>query len=109
MISTRDRRQAIELIEEAVAAGARRVRACALLGLSVRTVQRWTRDGGVLEDRRPSAERPTPPNALSEAERGEVLAVRIPDEVCHRFHSKAAIRSTASLPLIPRERCHRFR
>jgi hypothetical protein len=33
----------------------------------------------------------------------------IPDEVCHRFHSKAAIRSTASLPLIPRERCHRFR
>ena len=75
MISTRDRREAIELIEEAVAAGARRARACALLGLSLRTVQRWTRDGGVGEDRRPSAARPTPPNALSEAERGEVLAV----------------------------------
>jgi transposase InsO family protein len=75
MISTRDRRQAIELIDEAVAAGARRARACALLGLSLRTVQRWTREGGCSEDRRPSAERPTPPNALSAAERGEVLAV----------------------------------
>jgi transposase InsO family protein len=75
MISTRDRRQAVELIDEAVAAGARKARACALLGLSVRTVQRWTRDGEVGEDRRPSVERPTPPNALSEAERAEVLAV----------------------------------
>jgi hypothetical protein len=35
--------------------------------------------------------------------------MRIPDEVCHRFHSKAATHSTASLPLIPRESCHRFR
>jgi transposase InsO family protein len=75
MISTPDRREAVELIEEAVAAGARKAQACELLGLSVRTVQRWTRDGGVGEDRRPSAVRPTPPNALSEAERGEVLAL----------------------------------
>jgi transposase InsO family protein len=74
MISAADRRHAIELIEEAVAAGARKVRACQELGLSVRTVQRWTSNGGVGEDRRPSAERPTPPNALSEAERGKVLA-----------------------------------
>jgi|UPI0007321335 hypothetical protein len=32
MISTRDRRQAVELIDEAVAAGARRARACKLSG-----------------------------------------------------------------------------
>jgi transposase InsO family protein len=75
MISTRDRRQAIELIDEAAAAGARRARACAALGLSLRTVQRWTRDGGVSEDRRPHAERSTPPNALSEAERAAVREV----------------------------------
>jgi transposase InsO family protein len=75
MISTRDRRQAIELIDEAVAAGARKAPACKLLGLSVRTVQRWTRDGGVGEDRRPHAERATPLNALSDAERGAVRAV----------------------------------
>jgi transposase InsO family protein len=78
MISTPDRREAVELIDEAVAAGARKARACELLGLSLRTVQRWTCDGEVGEDRRPSAERPTPPNALSEAERAAVL------EVCNR-------------------------
>ena len=75
MISTQDRRHAIELIDEAVAAGARQERACAGLGLSVRTVQRWRRDGALTEDRRPSAARPTPPNALSAAERAEVLAL----------------------------------
>jgi putative transposase len=75
MIGTRDRRQAIELIDEAVAAGARKAHACAALGLSLRTVQRWTRDGAASGDRRPSAERPSPPNALSDAERGAVLAV----------------------------------
>jgi len=75
MISTQDRRQAIELIDEAVAAGARKAPACELLGLSLRTVERWTQDGELSEDRRPSAERPTPPNALSEAERAAVLAV----------------------------------
>jgi hypothetical protein len=75
MIGTRDRRQAIALIDEAVAAGARRARACKLLGLSVRTVQRWNRDGGVLEDRRPGAERPSPPYALSDAERAAVREI----------------------------------
>ena len=75
MISTPDRRQAIALIDEAVGAGARQARACQLLGLSLRTVQRWRRDGDVTEDRRPSAERPTPPNALSEAERADVREV----------------------------------
>jgi putative transposase len=75
MISTRDRRQAIALIDEAVAAGARRARACKLLGLSVRTAQRWSRDGELSADRRPSAERPTPPNALSAAERAAVRAI----------------------------------
>ena len=35
-----------ELVAEAVAAGARRQRACQLLGLSVRTLERWAgRDG----------------------------------------------------------------
>jgi len=74
MISTPDRRQAIELIEEAVAAGARKARACALLGVSVRTVQRWVEDGEVSSDARPSAVRPKPAHALSETERDAVLA-----------------------------------
>ena len=36
-----DRQRAIELIEEAVTAGARRFRACQILQIDVRTLQRW--------------------------------------------------------------------
>jgi hypothetical protein len=68
MISATDRRNAVELIDEACANGARLVPACELLGLSARTVQRWTREGDVGEDRRPLAERPTPANALTPEE-----------------------------------------
>jgi hypothetical protein len=74
MISTPDRRAAVELIEEAVAAGARQRRACAVLGLSARTVQRWVQEGEVRDDARPTAVHPTPAHALSEAERAAVLA-----------------------------------
>ena len=42
MISASDRRQAVELIDEAVAAGASLKRACEELGLSLRSYQRWT-------------------------------------------------------------------
>lgn len=60
------------LIDEAVRAGARQAKACEILGLSVRALQRWRRQGGG-EDRRrgPSS---TPPNALGAEERQEVLA-----------------------------------
>ena len=44
MISAPDRRETLQLIEEAVAAGARRAQACAELGLSLRSLQRWMID-----------------------------------------------------------------
>ena len=47
--------------------------------------------------------------AAEAGRRRQQVLVRIPDEVCHRFHSKAATHSTRSLPLIPHESCHRFR
>lgn len=78
MISVLDRRNACELIEEACLAGARQERACEELGIDVRTYRRWTREGEVKEDGRPSAKRPVPRNKLSEEERDAVL------EVCHR-------------------------
>jgi putative transposase len=62
----------IELIEEAVLAGARRWKACELLGFSLRTLQRWGDEGG--EDGR-KGPLTTPGNKLSEAERLEVLQV----------------------------------
>jgi len=61
------------LIDEATRAGARPERACNMLGLSVRTVQRWQARGGG-EDRRygPKTE---PANKLSEVEVARILAV----------------------------------
>lgn len=58
-------------IEEAVAAGARRARACAVVGLTLRTWQRWQHRP---EDGRPQAVRPTPANKLSDEEQAAVLA-----------------------------------
>jgi len=62
----------IELIEEAVTAGARRWKACELLGLSLRTLQRWGDEAG--DDRR-KGPRSSPGNKLSDAERTEVFKV----------------------------------
>ncbi|BCX82734.1 hypothetical protein MIT9_P2320 [Methylomarinovum caldicuralii] len=75
MISNPDRRQTIELIERAMAQGASQHKACELLGISARTYQRWTREGGVKADARPDAERPVPANRLTEEERARILAV----------------------------------
>ena len=72
MISTPDREAACTLINEAVNAGARRHKVCAELGLTLRTLQRWTRDGAIRSDGRPAASRPVPRNKLSEEERAQV-------------------------------------
>jgi putative transposase len=73
MISASDRRIAVELIEEAVAAGARKRLACEELGITVRTLQRWVRGGEIRQDGRPTALRPEPAHRLSEIERTAVL------------------------------------
>ena len=72
MISAPDRRETLQLIEDAVAAGARRAQACAELGLSLRSLQRWQH---CPEDRRPSAQRAEPANKLTPQERRRVLEV----------------------------------
>ena len=75
MISAADRRHAIDLIDEAVMAGARQRKACEVLQISARTYQRWSRDEAALHDSRPDAQRPVPANKLSAEERAEILAV----------------------------------
>jgi putative transposase len=59
------------LVAEAVAAGARRGRACALLGLSARTLERW---GNGQPDGRRGPKSP-PPNKLTAKERRRVIAI----------------------------------
>lgn len=69
MTSLPDRQHAVALIEQAQRDGARLERACEVLNVSVRTVQRWTRQGAVAADQRPSAARPTPSKKYSLQER----------------------------------------
>jgi putative transposase len=68
-----DRQRAVELIREAVDAGARRVAAARTVGISMRTLQRWEAVA-CREDQRRGPEG-APGNALSEAERGLLVAI----------------------------------
>lgn len=78
MISAPDRETAITLIEEAVASGARRSRACEVLRVSERTYRRWVSErnaNGTSADRRPVAERPEPGNKISSEERRKIIEI----------------------------------
>ena len=75
LISASNRKMAIELIEEATAAGARESVACKELGITQRTLQRWRSADNPLEDGRPNAKRPAPSNKLSEEEVNAILEV----------------------------------
>lgn len=70
MISASDRKDAMQLIDEAVKAGARLRRACATLKICARTLQRWRSS---VQDARPGACRPEPANKLSHEQRQAVL------------------------------------
>jgi putative transposase len=72
LVSIEDRRLCIELIEAAHKTGARRRAACEVLGLSLRTLQRWTRKP--LPDQRKGASRRTA-NALSDEEKRMMLQI----------------------------------
>nr|RDS94131.1 hypothetical protein DWF04_16485 [Cereibacter sphaeroides f. sp. denitrificans] len=70
-----NRRHIVALIQEATTAGARLAAACATLGMSPCTLQRWKDpEGGIREDRRPFADRPTQANKLSDEERDRIVA-----------------------------------
>lgn len=78
MISISDRRRTIELIDSARQEGARLAPACRMAGVSVRTYQRWTSDGNIKADARPTARRAEPANKLTAEERQRVL------DICHQ-------------------------
>lgn len=75
MIELEDRQTIARDIEQACRAGARLERACAAVGLSSRTLQRWKAGNGLATgDCRPTATRPLPSHALTAEERAAVLA-----------------------------------
>lgn len=73
LTSLLERQQLVEWIGEARCNGARLVLACRVAELSVRSFERWTREGEVKADGRPTACHPEPANKLSEAERDMIL------------------------------------
>lgn len=73
MTSLAQRQHIMKLIDEAVAAGARQAKACELIELSARTLQRWQADQQQ-GDRRPDRVQ-APPNRFSELERQRILSV----------------------------------
>lgn len=74
-----ERQRVVELVKEATAAGARQDPACAVLGLSPRTLQRWQDGETVCADQRPL--RPyEPPHKLTADERAELLTVANSEE-----------------------------
>lgn len=82
MTALAERQKQMQLIAEAVAAGARQASACRIVGLSARTLQRWQNDGDSGIDRRTSRVY-EPAHKLSEAERAELLAVANSAEFAH--------------------------
>jgi putative transposase len=75
MTSLPERRKLIGYIEEAVSAGARKAPACKEVGITLRTLQRWTKNGEAGEDRRPTAVRAEPSGKLTPEERERILTV----------------------------------
>lgn len=82
MTAREEREHVVALVQEARAAGARQAPACAVLGLSERTLQRWQAGETVGQDQRP-LRRYQPPHQLTAAERAEVLAVANSAEFGH--------------------------
>lgn len=75
LISLTDRQNHAQWVCTAIESGARQDKACEVIGLSTRTLQRWRVDGDISADKRPSATRPEPGNKLSQAERQAVIDV----------------------------------
>ena len=81
MSSISQRRSVAAWVGEAVAAGARLAPACAVIGFSERTFQRWCLDAAGIDGR--SLRHEAPAHKLSSAERAELLAVANSAEFGH--------------------------
>jgi putative transposase len=86
LITMTERSQAIVLIKEANEAGARRIKACAVLGITLRTLERWEKVDGV-QDKRKLTQR-IPGNKLTEGERQRVLSIANSEVYCDLPPSK---------------------
>lgn len=82
MIGAADKSQAIALIQEACKAGCRAQTACEMLGIDIRTLQRWKKEAN-LADKRYGPNR-SPANKLSAIERARILQVANSAKYCNQ-------------------------
>lgn len=73
LITEQDKLIAIELLEEARSSGCRLKPACEFLELNIRTLQRWKKEGGIIDKRYGPLTQPR--NKLGDAERANILRV----------------------------------
>ena len=73
LISASDRKQAVELISEAIHAGATLYKSCVELGISKRTYNRWKNNVNDYIDERTTCVHPEPANKLTKEERTKIL------------------------------------
>lgn len=82
LINLSNRVKAISLIKEASSKGARMHEACNLLGISLRSYERWQNsDGSVKEDQRLHSNR-IPKHKLTEEERGKIISIATSKKYC---------------------------
>jgi len=82
MIPLPQRQQIVQWVEQANTAGARAHKACELLGIAPRTLQRWQRYGELVEDARRTRCH-VPANKLSDQEREQIITVANREEFAH--------------------------
>ena len=71
LINMTERQRAIQLVSEACNAGARKHQACEVLGLSMRTLERWEKENGLQDQRKMVKRRPV--NKLTQEQRDMVI------------------------------------
>lgn len=81
MIALEDKVAAISLIQEACAAGSRKRLACELLGISLRTLERWEKEDTPKDKRRGPIN--SPANKFTEQERAQILETANAVEYSH--------------------------
>lgn len=86
MIGAQDKAQAIALIQEACKVGCRAQEACEVLGIDIRTLQRWKKEESHADKRQgPNS---APANKLSAIERARILEVANSEEFCNQLPSQ---------------------
>lgn len=101
MTSVSQRLDIIAMVDQAVADGATRARACEIVGLSASTLRRWrpVDSDKVTEDGRPLADRPPPSNRYGETEYNTIL------DYCNR-PEYASLSPSQMVPLLADEKVY---